>query len=1127
MPPKRRDQIDKNKEDDNMPELEELQAADDNQRKISVQGMVDRIEGQSHGQPVAKRPAVPHGHTPGKDVVDLEEASKVMAEGILVYVKAVMSHITQSTNQRNFQHKKPKQGVGSSGAGETHRSIPTPPILEESCFFFFFFLLCAFVTSENNETELAALMAFKNGVIGDPLGALTSWNVAVNFCEWKGVVCSKRHRDRVVSVDLTSQSLVGSLSPRVGNLSFLREFILRNNSFYGHIPQEIGRLRRLEYLELSNNSFSGEIPRNLSMCSNLYYLNLIDNNLTGYIIPELGDLLGLEALGLSVNTLSGTIPPFVGNLTRLVLLSLGHCGLHGQIPESLVQLRSLEWINLGENRLIGEIPPGLYNISTISAFSMGSNLLQGSIPSDIGLTLPKLTIFDLGSNHFDGKVPFSISNASLLRRIYLYSNQFTGKMMIDFNKLTALETVVISSNNLEGDINFVSDLANCTSLDTLTVFENHFTGSLPNSIANLSSRLNFLSIGSNEIHGTIPSGIQNLVGLTRLVLEDNFLEGSVPVVIGKLSKLQEIYMGKNKLTNEIPSSIGNLTLLNHISLGENDFVGTIPQSLSNCTNLLALDLSSNSLSGSIPIEIISISSISISFNLSRNAFTGSIPTEVGSLINLKDLDLSHNRLSGQMPTTLSRCIVLERLHVESNSLEGEIPGGLSALKGLQELDLSQNNLSGSIPTSIVDLNLISLNLSFNRLQGEVPARGMFKNRSAISLQGNANLCGGISLLQLPPCPPTDFKKDRHFSHLWKILISVLGAGFICVTLSSCIWKFVYRRREPQPLVPLFPDSFLRVSYADLVKATDGFSEANLLGSGRFGSVYRGILDETRLAVAVKVLNLEVKGASKSFISECNAIKGTRHRNLLKILSVCESTNFQGIRFMALVYELMANGSLDQWLHKDYAGEGGEPNSRNNMNLSIAQRLNVIIDVASAVDYLHNGTDSIIIHGDLKPSNILLDENMTAHVGDFGLTKVVSEIHDGSSSSMAIKGTLGYIPPEYGTTNKMTKQGDIYSFGILVLEMFTDIRPTDDAALNGQSSLHHLVSHALHNQEMKIVDQIILNELSDQNMQLKLKNCVACVLEIGVACSKEFPKDRTVMTDVVRELQNIRKAYLVG
>ncbi|XP_073147346.1 uncharacterized protein [Henckelia pumila] len=1009
-------------------------------------------------------------------------------------------------------------------------STTFPGQLISRCFFLYI-CITPVVSSENNETDFAALLAFKNGIQFEPLGALTSWNVSVHFCDWKGVSCGKKHRDRVVSVDLTSQGLVGSLAPHLGNLSFLREFILQNNSFYGEIPQEFGRLRRLEYLELSNNSFSGEIPRNLSMCSNLYYLNLIDNNLTGYIIPELGDLFGLEALGLSINTLSGTIPPFLGNLTRLVLLSLALCGLQGRIPESLVQLQSLEWINLGQNDLVGEIPPALFNVSTMLAFSMGSNQLRGNIPFDIGLTLPKLTILDLGSNSFDGNVPFSLSNASSLRRIYLYSNKFTGELGIDFNKLSALETFVISSNSLEGDVNFLSSLTNCTNLDTLSIYDNHFSGSLPNSLGNFSSRLNFFSVGSNEIHGTIPSGIQNLTGLTRLVLEGNFLEGSIPVVIGKLSKLQEIYMGANELTNEIPSSIGNLTLLNHISLGNNNFVGTIPRSLSNCTNLLALDLSSNNLTGSIPRDIVSISSISISFNLSHNAFTGSIPMEVGALKNLKDLDLSHNRLSGQIPRTLSSCVVLQRLHLESNSLEGEIPDVLIALKGLQELDLSQNNLSGSIPNSLVDLNLISLNLSFNRLQGEVPKQGVFKNGSAVSLEGNANLCGGIALLKLPPCPPTNLKK-KHFSNYWKILISVLGAGAICLVLSTCIYKFVYRRRtlqEPQPSVPSFPDSFLRVSYADLVKATDGFSDANLLGSGRFGSVYRGILNEKQMAVAVKVLNLEVKGASKSFISECNAIKGIRHRNLLKILSVCESTNFRGLRFMALVYELMANGSLDIWLHNDYAREGGESHNKNNISLSIAQRLNIVIDVASAVEYIHHGTDSIIIHGDLKPSNILLDENMTAHVGDFGLTKVVSKIfppHDGSSNSMAIKGTVGYIPPEYGTSNVVTIQGDVYSFGILVLEMFTNIRPTDDASLNSQSSLHHLVSHALQKQEMNIVDQIIRNEHRDQDMLFKIKNCVTCVLEIGVACSMELPKDRMMMKDVVRELQKIRKAHFV-
>ncbi|XP_073144116.1 uncharacterized protein [Henckelia pumila] len=992
--------------------------------------------------------------------------------------------------------------------------------------FFFFYLYFATTpaTCLSNETDLAALLAFKSTIADDPLGALRSWNETAHFCEWEGILCSRRHRGRVVSIDLRSQGLVGSLPPHLGNLSFLRAFILQNNSFYGEIPEEFGRLRRLEFVEFSNNSFSGEIPRNISQCSNLYYLNLIDNDLTGVIIPELGSMFQLEALGLTTNNLSGTIPPFVGNLTNLSRLSLSNCGLEGEIPESLVQLRRLRFINLSNNKLTGEIPYGLYNISNITVFSMGLNGLHGNIPPDIGFTLPKLRVFELGGNYFDGRIPVSLSNASFLESIYLFFNRFTGQMPNDFHRLPALEELLIQFNSLEGDVSLIlSSLTNCTNLESLDVSVNLLSGSLPDSIANLSSQLSQLYIGGNQIQGTIPAGIENLIGLTVLDFRDNGLEGRIPWGIGKLRKLQEINMGTNKLTNEIPSSLGNLTLLNRVSLKENFLYGEIPQSLSNWKNLLSLDLSSNNLNGSIPRDVISLSSISILFNMSFNSFTGPIPVEVGSLRNLKDLDLSHNRLSGQIPRTLSSCVVLQRLHLESNFLEGEIPAGLSDLKGLQELDLSQNNLSGSIPSFLVnELNLISLNLSFNRLQGAVPTHGVFQNRSAISLEGNDDLCGGIDSLKLPPCPSTNLKK-KHFSNLWKILISVLCSGAICLTLSICICILFYRRRmsqEARYLVPSLPESFLRLSYADLAKATDGFSEANLLGYGRFGSIYKGILDDKQMSVAVKVLNLEIKGASKSFMSECNAIKGIRHRNLLKILSVCESTDSQGNNFKALVYEFMANGSLDKWLHNDYAkNEQGSSKT-----LSLAQRLNIAIDVASAVEYLHTGTDSVIIHGDLKPSNILLDEHLTAHVGDFGLAKVISKIcpPDGTSTnSAAIKGTIGYIPPEYGMTNDISIQGDIYSYGIFLLEMITNIRPTDDAAFCCQSSLRDLVSHALRSQE---IDQIIPREHT-VHMDSKIKNCMSCILEIGVACSEEWPKDRMQMNDVVRKLHDIQKAYL--
>ncbi|XP_073138548.1 uncharacterized protein [Henckelia pumila] len=1000
-------------------------------------------------------------------------------------------------------------------------------IMLPSCLFFFFLhFATTLATHLSNKTDFQALLAFKKAVsdIRDsPHGALGSWNGSVHFCDWQGISCCKRRRNRVVSIDLSSGGLVGSLSPYLGNLSLLRRIDVQSNYFSGEIPEEIGRLRWLEQVEFSQNNFSGGIPRNLSQCKNLCFLNLASNSLTGPIIPELGSLPKFRSLCLSMNNLSGTIPPSLGNLTNLAQLSLSRCGLQGGIPESLAQLRSLASMDLSCNDLTGGVPRGLYNVSSsITIFSMGFNRLQGKIPSDVGFTLPKLTAFHLQSNDFDGSLPPSLSNASFLQSIYLFSNKFTGEMLKDFSRLSDLQELLIHSNGLEGDVSFLSSLTNCTNLQTIAVNSNNLSGSLPESIGNLSTQLNSLYIGENRIHGNIPSGIQNLVGLTRVTFEGNFLEGPIPRGIGKLCKVQEIELQSNQLAYEIPYSLGNLTLLNHVDLSYNNLRGMIPQSLSNCSKLVYLALSFNNLSGEIPREIFSLSSISTCFNLAHNGFTGSIPQEIGSLSNLLELDLSHNRLSGVIPNTLRCCLVLESLQLQNNSLEGSIPVALDALKALEDLDLSQNKLSGIIPSFLGnELNLKNLNLSFNKLKGEVPKQGVFLNESAISLKGNEYLCGGLAFLKLPPCSSS--------SNLIKILIPVLVVGAICLTL-SCICVFVYRRRILRKIhssTSPFEDRFLRLSYGDLLKATDGFSETNLLGSGQFGSVYRGILDDKHLSIAVKVLNLEIKGASKSFMTECNALRGIRHRNLLKLLSVCESIDFQGIDFMALVYELMDKGSLEKWLHDDYAQEEGHPQRESNRYLSITQKLSIAIDIASAVEYLHHGTDSIIIHGDLKPSNILLDENMTAHVGDFGLAKVVSSIfpaYNGNSSSVAIKGTIGYIPPEYGITDNRTTQGDVYSFGIFVLEMFTNIRPTDDVALNGHSSLHHLVRHALQNQDMNIVDHIIPRE---DRYNSKLRNCVNCILEVGVACSMESPKDRMTMTDVVRDLNKIQKAYLGG
>ncbi|KAK4394049.1 putative LRR receptor-like serine/threonine-protein kinase [Sesamum angolense] len=927
-----------------------------------------------------------------------------------------------------------------------------------SCLALFIFSCLALFTPtacSSNETDLISLLSFKN-TVHDLEGTLNSWNETVHFCSWTGVRCGRKHRDRVVAISLSSGGLVGPLSPHIGNMSFLRSIILRNNSFYGEIPQEISRLRRLGLIEFSNNSFSGAIPRNLSQCPNLVYLNLIDNLLSGPIPVEIGSLYKLQALGLGDNDLSGPIPPSLGNLTSLFLLSLRFCRLIGEIPESLTQLHSLTYLILSLNNLTGTIPSGLFNISTLNTIEVSYNQLQGSIPYTIGITLPNLKFFQVGFNKLSGAIPTSLSNASSLEQLQLTDNVFTGPIPW-LGRLSHLRGLYIAYNPIKDDINFISSLTNCTNLQKLNIYENPLLGgSLPWSIANLSIHLVDLVTSRTQVYGKIPSGIGNLLGLTRLELFDNNLEGPIPFDIGKLSSLQELNLGANRFWNMLPSSLGNMTLLNYLYLQENNFSGNLPQSLSNCTNLLDLDLSRNNFSGLIPPEVVGLSSISISLNLSFNAFTGTIPIEIGSLTNVENLDLSNNRLSALIPSSLSNCLSLQRLSLEGNLLQGEIPSDLSDLRGLVELDLSRNNLSGPIPSFLAELRLQKLNLSYNRFQGEVPRTGLFRNMTAISLDGNKELCGGIPELNLPPCSLITSSK-KNSSSLRKVWIPVVVSG--------------------------------------------------------------GILEDGQTPIAVKVLNLVIKGAFKSFIAECNALRDIRHRNLLKLLSVCESIDFQGNDFKSLIYEFKANGSLDKWLYDDAEQDGFR-------HLSVIQRLDIAIDVAHALEYLHFGTDSTIVHGDLKPSNILLDHNMIAYVGDFGLAKIVSSMAPAqeSSSSIGIRGTVGYVAPEYGTSNLVSTQGDVYSYGILLLEIFTNRRPTDDS-FKEYVSLHSFVCTALSDDVMKIIDPLIQEE-HDKNFN-KIKDCMVSVLSIGVACSKDLPRDRMSMTNVVHELHKIKNRYLAA
>ncbi|CAL5366228.1 unnamed protein product [Camellia sinensis] len=523
----------------------------------------------------------------------------------------------------------------------------------------------------------------------------------------------------------------------------------------------------------------------------------------------------------------------------------------------------------------------------------------------------------------------------------------------------------------------------------------------------------------------------------------------------------------------------------------NNFQGNIPPSLGNCRTLQLLFLSQNNLNGTIPKQVVSISSLSMYLDLSQNQLSGSLPMEVGNLINLGYLDVSKNLLLGEIPSTLGSCTSLETLRIK-------------------ELDLVNNNLSGEIPVYLESFTFLqNLNLSFNNFEGVVPTQGVFSNASAISVVGNSKLCGGVVELKLPKC---NFKVDeKRRSNSALTLALSIPFGLVRLALLGYVMNlFRFRKRRK-----------------DIPSATDGFSSFNLIGVGSFGFVYKGVINGR--IVAVKVLNLLRHGALKSFVSECEALRNIRHRNLVNVLMACSTVDYQGHDFKALVYEFMVNGSLEEWLHPTCNEDLSNEEFR---KLNLFQRLNIVIDIVCALNYLYNHGQTPIIHCDLKPSNILLDKDMTGQVGDFGLVKFLADhaTHDLSTnetSSIGIRGTVGYIAPEYAMGSEVSTYGDIYSFGILVLEMFTGKRPTNEMFKDGLS-LYSFVNKALPDSVLEISDPILLQTKEEEETFIrseKIVECLSWILEIGVNCSSELPRERMSINDAAAKLHFIKDTLL--
>ncbi|CAN4092062.1 unnamed protein product [Withania somnifera] len=578
-------------------------------------------------------------------------------------------------------------------------------------------------------------------------------------------------------------------------------------------------------------------------------------------------------------------------------------------------------------------------------------------------------------------------------------------------------------------------------------------GRIPNEVGNLSSLL-FFDLARNNLVGSIPSSIGDMRNLQRLQLYDNKLIGFIGNNICKLQHLGDIYLGENQLSGSLPYCLGNVTSLREIHLNSNKLSSNIPASIGNLKDLIVLDLSSNNMVGSLPPEIGNMKAATL-IDLSVNQFSNTIPREIGGLQNLENLSLRHNKL------------------------EGSIPESLSNMVGLEFLDLSHNNIS-----------------NYSQLYGEIPSEGPFKNLSSQFFIYNEALCGS-SRFSLPPCTTS----SKHISNRKKLLVLFLLLGFaLCflpITFVSVWIRYRRRKRAPQQADSFSTLTRERISYYELLQATYALSESNLIGSGCFSSVYKGVL-RTGTVVAVKVFNLQLDAAFKSFDTECEVLRSLRHRNLVKIITSCSNLDFK-----ALVLEYMPNGSLEKYLYS------------HNYFLDIRQRLSIMIDVACALEYLHHGCLSPVIHCDLKPSNVLLDEDMVAHLSDFGISKLLGE--DESDLYTKTLATLGYIAPEYGQDGLVSTKADVYSYGVMLLEMFTRRKPNDEM-FEGGLSLKQWVSYSLPEAITDIVDANLVKP-THSHLQKEL-DIVALIMKVALDCCAESPARRTNMKEVVGMLQKI-------
>ncbi|KAF6145973.1 hypothetical protein GIB67_033332 [Kingdonia uniflora] len=990
--------------------------------------------------------------------------------------------------------------------------------------------------------------------------------------------CSISNCQNLNLLNLSHNNLVGKL-PTSSSCHNLSTLDLSYNLFSGEVPPLFPSLLNHLDLS-HNNFTGKFSSFQFGECGNLTVLNLSYNGLSGTDFPPtLSNCHMLEILDVSHNVLQNDIPVLLGGFRNLKHLSLAKNQFSGEIPQELGDnCGTLLELDLSGNKLSGGFPSTFTSCSSLQSLNLGNNNLSGDFLTTVVSTLSSLRYLYVPYNNITASsIPQSLTNCDQLQVLDLSSNGFTGTIPSWFcsSSSFSLQKILLPNNLLSGTV--PPELGNCKNLRTLDLSFNTLSGYIPASVWELPN-LSELVMWANNLTGQIPQSVCIKGGnLETLILNNNFITGTIPASLASCSNLIWVSLSSNKLTGEIPAGLGNLNNLAILQLGNNSLTGQIPTELGKCQSLIWLDLNSNGLWGSIPQDLSSQSGLITPGLVSGKQFVfvrnegGTSCRGAGGLVEFEGiridrlasfpmvhscpstriytgltvysfvnngtmiyLDLSYNSLTGRIPDTFGSMFFMQVLNLGHNRLSGIIPDSFGSLKEVGVLDLSHNNLEGYVPGSLGTLTFLSdLDVSNNNLTGPIPSAGQLTTFPSSRYENNSGLCG----VPLPPCgsssgirPKKKFNSHGRNSPVATgvIIGIVLALCFILGLLLALYRMKKSQRKEDQrdkyieslptssggswklsgvlePLsinIATFEKPLRKLTFAHLLEATNGFSANSLIGSGGFGDVYKAQLKDGCVVAIKKLIHVMGQG-EREFTAEMETIGKIKHRNLVPLLGYCRIGEER-----LLVYEYMKWGSLETVLH-DRANGG------TSSKLGWAARKRIAIGSARGLAFLHHSCIPHIIHRDMKSSNVLLDQNLEARVSDFGMARLMNAL-DTHLSVSTLAGTPGYVPPEYYQSFRCTTKGDVYSYGVILLELLSGKRPIDPSVFGDENNL---VGWAKQLHRDKRTSEILDPELIRQESgEVELYQ----YLKIAFECLDDRAFRRPTMIQVMtmfKELQN--------